>query len=187
MSEAKAVQHSNFSFRKDMSYLTFLSNLLIWQITAEKISFSQKVLASCSNTCDTIHAPSRPSSIYWKLVSFFRMSIPSSQAEFQSRNPTNKYSSTPAKETVISSDEEGDSQLRRRGNTSEPSRKDAPVSSDDDEILNEKKYHFCLLIFYNQFFSIEKLSRSLPQATDNLGGFLDSLLANLPSRFVWCI
>jgi len=90
--------------------------------------------------------------------------------ESQPRHRTNSHSTTPAKETLISSDEEGDSQLRHRGgDVSKPFRKDVPASSDDDEILNEK--------------NIEKLSKSLPQATDNLGGYFDPILTKLPARW----
>ena len=68
------------------------------------------------------------------------MSISGDKVESQSRHRISSHSTKPAKETFISSDEEGDSRLRHRGGDApKPFRKDAPVSSDDDEILNEKK------------------------------------------------
>ncbi|KAE9556053.1 hypothetical protein FO519_000687 [Halicephalobus sp. NKZ332] len=99
------------------------------------------------------------------------MSISGSKLESQPRHRSSGNPPSPAKKVLVSSDEENESQLRYRGgiDAGQSFRKDVPVSSDDDEMPNEK--------------NIEKLSKSLPQATDNLGGYFDPLLSRVPSRW----
>ena len=100
------------------------------------------------------------------------MSISGDNIESQPRHRTNSHSTTPTKETLISSDEEGDSQLRHRGgDVSKPFRKDVPASSDDDEILNEKKYCF-YFYFLQPVFQHREVIQKLTSSDRQFGWIL---------------